>query len=144
MSDIATVWNVQEGAGEWQLAGQVMLSGQDLVTSMYISLFTDRLANPDDVIPDGTLDPRGWWGDTRLGSRLWLLERSKQTQDVLSRARDYVLEALQWFIDDGVVARFDVTTEFTRPGMLGIDVVAWDRAGNQLATRFDWVWSGVS
>lgn len=144
MSDIATVWNVQEGAGDWQLAGQVMLSGQDLVTSMYISLFTDRLANPDDVIPDGTLDPRGWWGDTRLGSRLWLLERSKQTQDVLSRARDYVLEALQWFIDDGVVARFDVTTEFTRPGMLGIDVVAWDRAGNQLATRFDWVWSGVS
>ncbi|WP_235210433.1 phage GP46 family protein [Caballeronia sordidicola] len=31
---------------------------------MLNSLFTDRQARADDVIPDGSDDPRGWWRDT--------------------------------------------------------------------------------
>jgi phage gp46-like protein len=82
---------------------------------MLMSLFTDRQARDDDVIPDGPNDPRGWWGDTNplhpIDSRLWLLDRSKQTQEVLARAHDYIVEALQWMLDDGVLAFFDMTIE---------------------------------
>ncbi|MFM0220017.1 phage GP46 family protein [Paraburkholderia caledonica] len=81
-----------------------------------VSIFTDRTSNPDDVIPDGAGDPRGWRGDIGeekpIGSRLRLLDRLTQTQEVLNNARDYINEALQWLIDDGVVASIDVQTQW--------------------------------
>ena len=105
MADISTIWNSTNG--DWQLSGKSLASGKDLLTAVVISLFTDRQAEPDNPISDGTDDLRGWWGDTgsdRIGSRLWLLERSKRTQATLQLAQGYIAEALQWLIDDGVVA----------------------------------------
>ncbi|HFV5416512.1 TPA: phage GP46 family protein, partial [Escherichia coli] len=37
---------------------------EGLVTQVLICLFTDARADDDDVIPDGSGDPRGWPGDT--------------------------------------------------------------------------------
>jgi phage gp46-like protein len=77
-----------------------------LLTAVIVSLFTDRLAEPGDILPDNN-GPRGWWGDGYngylIGSRLWLLRRSTLTQATLNLAQDYATEALQWMIDDGVV-----------------------------------------
>jgi len=114
MSDIRTVWDAAVARGDWMLSEGALLTGADLSTAMLVSVFTDAMAAPDDVIPDGTGDPRGWWGDqfdpdAPLGSKLWLLEREKQTQTTLNRAYDYLAEALRWLIDDGVVARFDIS-----------------------------------
>lgn len=146
-TDITTVWSIPDGRGDWAQQGASLQSGSDLANAIYISLFTDRQANPDDKIPDGTTDARGWWGDLgrqfKIGSRLWLLEREKQTQDVLNRARDYTNEALQWLIDEGVVAAFELTVEFTRPKMLGIRVIAKKRDGTREAMNFTWAWQGV-
>jgi phage gp46-like protein len=112
-----------------------------------VSLFTDRMAAPDDVIPDGSNDPRGWWGDegetTLIGSRLWLLQRAKQTTETLQRAYDYIAEALQWLIDDNVVARFDITVQWVRESFLGAQIVAYQQDGTSVASAFTWAWQGI-
>lgn len=147
MSDTTTIWNTALSHGDWNLLGAQLQAGNDLDTAVLISLFTDREARPDDVIPDGTTDPRGWWGDNAvhpIGSRLWLLDRSKKTQDTLAQAQDYVVEALQWLIDDGVVARFDITVEWEAPSMLGIQIQAYKQDGAQQSLNYSWAWAGIS
>jgi phage gp46-like protein len=145
MTDIATVW--KDVAGDWQMSGSQLASGGDLVTAVLISVFSDRLANTDDVIVDGSNDPRGWWGDMGasypVGSRIWLLSRAKKTADILLKAKDYLAEALQWLIDDGVVVKFDITTEWGEPNALYASVVAWRSDGSKVAQRFQWVWSSL-
>ncbi len=147
MSDTTTVWDTALGVGDWNLIGAQLQSGDDLDTAVLISLFTDRVARPEDVIPDGTADPRGWWGDDPLypiGSRLWLLYRAKKTQDTLAKAQDYVAEAVQWLIDDGVVAQFDITVEWTDPSQLGIWLVAYKSDGTQQSLNYSWAWAGIN
>ena len=61
-----------------------------LTRAVVISLFTWRRAEPD----DNADVPMGWWGDTwpavqndRYGSRLWLLQRSKLTNQLVQTVR---------------------------------------------------------
>lgn len=70
-----------------------------LTRAVVISLFTWRRAEPD----DNADVPMGWWGDTwpavqndRYGSRLWLLQRSKLTNQLVQTVRGYIRECLQW------------------------------------------------
>ena len=99
-----------------QTAALGLDSTEPLVRAVLISLFTWRRANADDELPAEAR--QGWWGDSfpvepndRIGSRLWLLARSKLTEDTARRAREYAEEALQWLVDDGVVARVEVEAE---------------------------------
>jgi len=148
MSDTATIWDVQNGRGDWVLVGQKLQDGNDLETAVIISLFTDRIAAPDDVIPDGSTNPRGWWGDTDprypIGSRLWLLDRSTQTQAVLNRCQDYCAEALQWLIDDGVAASVDVNAFFPAREMLGVEITINRTDGTTVPLKFQWSWKQLS
>ncbi|WP_434107622.1 phage GP46 family protein [Paraburkholderia caffeinilytica] len=142
MADITTVWDVQRMRGDWVLSGPSLLSGNDLQTAVLISLFTDRLALPSDPVPDG--DRRGWWADDPkypTGSRLWLLDRVKGPQDVPQRAQDYAAEALQWLIDDGVVARFDIVAQWITPDRLDLTITANRRDGSRVAMQFAQVWT---
>ncbi|MDA8092356.1 MAG: phage GP46 family protein [Betaproteobacteria bacterium] len=147
MSDITIVWDPTTGHGDWQVSGADLVGGNDLASAVLISIFSDRTAHPNDVIPDGTGDPRGWWGDDAkypVGSRLWLLARSKQTREVLASAQDYILEALQWLLDDGVAAAVDVGVEWTRPGMLGAQVVVRRHDGSAVTFNFAWAWAQIT
>ena len=138
MTDITTqlIRSVNEGVPpsfDWLMAAPSLQGEQGLQTAIIISLFTDRRANDDDVIPDGSNNKRGWWADAfpavdgqgrssvasagsagatndKIGSRLWLLHREKDMQLVVNRAHDYAVEALQWLVDDGVARRVDVQT----------------------------------
>lgn len=147
-TDISIFWDSSNNRGDWQTLGPVLATGNDLETAILVSLFTDRMAAADDAIPDGSGDPRGWWGDadgtTQIGSRLWLLQRAKQTTETLQRAFDYIAEALQWLIDDKVVARFDITVEWTRTSFLGAKVVAYQQVGSDASTAFQFVWNGLT
>ena len=142
MSDIRITWATTRG--DWSVKGAQLQDGNDLATAVTISLFTDRVAAVDDVPPDGTGDPRGWWADDTqrpIGSRLWLIERAKRTNETLARAESYINEALQWLIDDGVVAAFDVTVEWHAQNTLGARVVARKMAGGVEAMNFEWAWN---
>ncbi|TCK39641.1 phage gp46-like protein [Paraburkholderia sp. BL8N3] len=147
-TDIQIFWDAANNRGDWKTMGPVLSTGGDLETAILVSLFTDRMAAPDDEIPDGSGDPRGWWGDAgnahQTGSRLWLLQRAKQTTETLQRAYDYIAEALQWLIDDGIVARLDITVEWTRESFLGANVVAHQQDGTKVSTAYSWAWNGIS
>lgn len=86
-----------------------------LHTAILLCLMSDRRAEPNDFIPDGSGDPRGWAGDAidpeikPLGSRLWQLRRRELTQDVADLAVVFAHEALQTLIDQNAVAEFKIT-----------------------------------
>jgi phage gp46-like protein len=95
----------------------------DLRALVLVSLFSDRRAEDDDQIPDPTGDPpyrRGWWGDSMrtdgdlFGSRLWLLHGQALSDELADSCADYCREALQWMIDDGLVAEIAIETEIYR------------------------------
>ncbi len=169
MADIQTAWNADTMGGDWLLdpgtrslvwsdqagativddvgqpidaffgANGGIVSGGDLFTAVLISLFTDAAAGDDDVIPDATRDPRGWWGGA-IGSKIWLRLRAKTTDTLLEVVRGDIATALQWLIDDGVVAAIDVTTEYTRPSLLGALVVLKRSDGARTSLKFSRVW----
>lgn len=148
MADIRTVW--MDFAGDITVTGPSLVEDDGLETAVVISLFTDRRATEDDVLPGSPDDRRGWFGDSwpvvdgdLIGSRLWLLHREKQMQSVVSRAREYAAEALQWLIDDGIAKAVNVTAEIVRQGVLGLDIEIV-RSGKPLAKyRFETFWKAA-
>ncbi|SMF77472.1 Mu-like prophage protein gp46 [Tistlia consotensis] len=123
---IALAWDGSTLSGDLQL-GPFGLAGDDsLVTAVLVSLFTDRRALTDDPLPAGAgSDRRGWAGDAlsqvagdRIGSRLWLLKREKQTEETRRRAEDYVREALAWLAEEGLAAGVVVSLEWQGIGLL--------------------------
>ncbi|MES2685735.1 MAG: phage GP46 family protein [Pseudomonadota bacterium] len=101
-----------------------LATGNELSTAVMLSLFTDRRANDDDTLPDGT-DPRGWWADAmdgqRIGSRLWLLESARSLPETFRLAGEYAEEALQWLVDDGIAK----SVQATAVAVGGCDKVMW-------------------
>lgn len=144
--DISLNWDSARSRGDWAMAGADLQLGNDLESAIAISLFTDRIAADDDDIPDGTTDPRGWWADDPqhpIGSRLWLISRAKQTDETLQRAYDYIAEALQWLIDDGVVRGFDIQVQWVRRGYLGAAITTYQPDGRKFQSAYTWAWAGV-
>jgi phage gp46-like protein len=146
MGDIRTAF--KDFSGDWELLSPGLAEDDGLETAVIISLFTDRRAEADDELPAGD-DRRGWWGDAlaevegdRIGSRLWLLSREKQLPQVLARAREYALEALQWLIEDGVASAVDVTAEIVRQGVLGLSVEIRRAGKPPVRYRFEQFWKG--
>ncbi|HDV7160978.1 TPA: phage GP46 family protein [Yersinia enterocolitica] len=141
-TDIKTIWEPDKLLGDWQTGGGGLLDGNDLETSILISLFTDRLARADDAI-DGD-DRRGWWGDTEseypIGSRLWLLRREKLTTKVALKAEDYANEALAWLLDDGVVTAISSNAQIVYPNRLNLIISYQQPAQTQASVKFSWVW----
>ncbi len=143
--DILTTWDLERG--DWLLASPGLAEDEGLKTAIIISLFSDRRANADDVLPNETGDRRGWFGDNfaavdgdQIGSRLWLLSREKQMPNVLLKAREYCVEALQWMIQDGVAKSVDVVAEVFRPGVLAVYITISKPNGNAQQFKFENNW----
>lgn len=122
--DIALIW--KDGHGDIMQDGTDLLTDDSIETAVIISLFTDRRAEPGDIIPDGTTNRRGWWGDTfsqtPIGSRLWLLNREKQMSSVLQRAENYAAEALEWLEDDQLVSAIAITATNPADSVLALRI----------------------
>ena len=118
----------------------------ELAAAVLISLFSWRKSNPDDGVK--APNRQGWWGDTfaevagdRIGSRLWLLQRQKILPTTLRRAEAYAKEALQWLIDDAVVARIEVSAERSGVDQIALLVTCYRPDDTQaLQARFQNVW----
>lgn len=144
-ADVALVWDNETWQADLALRAGDLAADDTLQTAVVISLFTDRRARPDDVLPQADADPRGWWADSlgaegeQIGSRLWLLSREKQTPETVARAREYAEEALAWLVSDGVAAKVEVEVSIPRDGVLGL--IIWiTRPGGPDRQRFDYVW----
>jgi len=116
--DIKISWDTDLMEGDFGFENNDLVSDEGLETAVVISLFTDRKADEDDILPDPDGSKRGWWGDLgsgiendQIGSKLWLLEREKTTEETLVRAKQYIFDALQWMIDDGITNKIEVDVE---------------------------------
>lgn len=119
-----------------------LLASDSLQTAVVLSLLCDRTASESDV-PAGE-DRRGWWADAfaqnqsdKFGSRLWLLAREKRTPETTMRARSYIIEALQWLIDDGLATAVDATVFAAGTDWLVAQVQINLKAGSR-QYRFEW------
>jgi len=151
MTDIARSWSDPfNWLSDWIFDPAIadLATGRDLESAVIISMFSDRLAHPDDRLPDPLdSDRRGWWADWdaeegNIGSRLWLISREKQTEEVRLRVEDYCREALAWMLEDDVADRIVVTAEWNRqaPGRLDVDVLIARAHAVLLHRSFSWAW----
>lgn len=144
--EIALIWDDVFLEGDFEYSDGDLITEQGIKSAVYISLFTDARVDDDTELPDPSSDDRrGWWGDLvsdvegdQIGSLLWLLERAKTEVGILPRARQYVEDALQWLIDDGVATDVKVIVE--RQGVIGNDILAINVKvslveGNEVAVR---------
>jgi phage gp46-like protein len=117
--------NQQSVTVDWLLKPDGTLDDtQALATAVIVALGTDALAAPDDILPDPDSNDRaGWWGDLDagliwngwpIGSKLWLLRRSKitpaeaSTGSTLALVETYIRDAIQPFVDRKICSSFDV------------------------------------
>lgn len=142
--DIALNWDVANAVADIALNGMDLQTDEGLTTAVLISAFTDRAALPDDALPPGITDRRGYWGDDDpqhpWGSRLWLLDRAKQTEETRQRAIDYLKECLQWLIDDGIAGGVDVGATWLATSRLAAAIVITKANGEQVSVQFNYVW----
>lgn len=148
MTDIRTVFIDFDHGADLALEQFALAADDGLETAVILSLFTDARASNDDPLPFGESDRRGWWADAfpsvdrdRIGSRLWLLRREKQTQDTLNRAREYAEEALAWLIADGVARSVEVESFIVRNGVLGLSVVIQRPDASIARFRYETLWN---
>lgn len=127
MADIRTVFIDMEKGADYAIEGLLLQDDNGLDTAVIMSLFTDRRASDDDVLPSGADDKRGSWMDSfpdvdgdKIGSRLWLLDRAKLTQDTVDKVKYYCEEALAWLVQDGIAKAVKVAAEVIRKHPLGI------------------------
>jgi len=103
------------------------------VTPMLLSIGLDRRAAEDDPLPAGRSDwlveaaegaRRGWAGDALdprgelSGSRLWLLDRAKETETARLLYLMWLEEAVSWTAYE-LDRPAETEAEWLRPGVLG-------------------------
>ena len=145
---------------DWLLLDNGTLDeSQALATAVIVALGTDRLADPNDILPDpDSTDRAGWWGDMDaeelfdgwpIGTKLWLLKRSKivgadnPEGATVTRVEQYISEALQPFINMRIATSFDV--EAFRNGVNRIDAYVVIYRGPKLPVelRFQVLWDEI-
>jgi phage gp46-like protein len=110
---------------DWSLLPNGTLDDtQALATAIVVALGTNALAAEDDIMPDpDSTDRCGWWGDMDaseiwngwpIGSKLWLLRRSKiipasaGQASTLAMVNSYIRTAIQPFVDRKICTGFNV------------------------------------
>ncbi len=99
---------------------------QAIASAAAVALGTNALAGTTDILPDpDSTDRQGWWGDLDcdliwgawpIGSKLWLLRRTKILPpqaiegSTETRIQDYIRTALLPFVDLKICTGFDVFT----------------------------------
>lgn len=153
MSDLKISWDTEYMEGDLSPTDNDLENEDGLETAVLLSLFVDRRANDDDELPDIEGSKRGWWGDQvkpviegdQIGSRLWLLERSKTLEEVLPEAKELAMESLLWMIEDGVAAKVEIeveriTNEYGTE-ILALDVNILKTEGTTFSRRYETQWN---
>jgi phage gp46-like protein len=130
-----------------------------LASAVIVALGTHKRANADDILPDeNDTDRRGWWADENaeaiwsgwpIGSRLWLLERHKITDNTarqgstLARIDAYIREALQPFITQRIVSRVDVAVARTELQKIVANIVLYRGPLPAIQLQYQALWAEI-
>lgn len=118
-------------------------------SAIIMSVFCEKRASNHEII-DNSLR-RGWWGNElsdipgfEIGSKLWLLEQSRNTLKELNLSITYMKTAFEWFVTQDYAQSVIVTGELTSSGIrVNIDIrVSQD---NVDTPSFDlWLGTGIN
>ena len=121
-------------------------------TALLISIFGERRADASEVkLPQHR---SGWWGNLilfddgfEMGSKIWILNQKRLTQDVLNMAVAYAYECTEWLIQDRHVKDIFVTGSFTddKYGLpsgitLQIDLTTWN---DEVESKYYTLWNNT-
>jgi phage gp46-like protein len=145
---------------DWSLLPNGTLDDtQALATAVIVALGTNALADESDDLPDpDSTDRMGWWGDLDaqtiwngwpIGSKLWLLLRSKilppeaRQGSTLVIAENYIRAAVQPFVDRRICSGFDVWV--TRVDTQRIDALLRIYRGPlpEIELRYEIIWAAM-
>ena len=149
MADIALFFDGQTGFYDNKIADGDLMSANPLDTAVLISLFTWARASEEEV--EENAPKYGWWGDKvdadnqdSTGSKLYLLRREKITDETIEKAKEYIRQALQWMIEDGVVSEININTIRNSANNERVDAIVTLKRGNNIrAMRFNDLWASL-
>jgi len=143
----------------WLLDDGTLDDTQALATAVIVALGTDRLAGPNDILPDpDSTDRAGWWGDMDaeelfggwpIGTKLWLLKRAKivGVEDpegaTITRVEQYISEALQPFVTNKIATSFDVDAWRVGTQQIEATVVIYRGPTRPVELRFQVLWNEI-
>jgi phage gp46-like protein len=147
--DIKILWDADLLEGDIEFLDGDLLREGGLESAVLVSLFSDRRADNDDIVDDPN-NRGGWWGDLTtsdsdlIGSKLWLLRRSKTTPEAMQLAKQYIYDALEWMIADSVASKIVVTierqTRADNSATMAALVQIQKNDGTTMALKFDDLW----
>jgi phage gp46-like protein len=117
-------------------------------TSIQMSILCERRADPSEV-PDA-IRRRGWVGNVladtpgfEIGSKLWLYEQSRLTNDTLNGVKDAAIQATQWLIDDDLAKNIEASiVGSTGAGKIDLKMTIEFSSG-QVEQRFFELWENT-
>lgn len=125
-------------------SGDISLyTGNDLESAVLMSLFANARATVDEMLHQDHDDPMGWWADDKfkMGSKLWLLRRSKLTANSVRKIHMYITDALDWMIQDGVCAAIKVDVKIVDINAVRVIIQIIKDDGTVLTLNFDDLWA---
>jgi phage gp46-like protein len=145
---------------DWNLLGDGTLDDHyALATSVAIALGTNALADVSDPLPDpDSTDRQGWWGNLDaqeiwggwdIGSKLWLLRRSAiegpnaQRGATIALVNNYIIAALQPFVDRRICSTFTVYSERTSPQQIDSLITIYRGPEPLIELRYQSLWEGI-
>lgn len=147
MSDIAIEYKSQIKEYDISILNGDLKECDDLDSAVIISLFTWARASAGEV--DENAPRFGWFGDKidadntdSTGSKLYLLKRKKITNQTIMDAREYIEQALQWMIEDGVATEIKAEVERNASDVNRVDALVQIVRGDRSRTmKFNDLWS---
>lgn len=139
MTDFALFYN-ENGILDYQISNGALVQPQGFETALDVSLLSDARADASEQ--SKSLMRRGWIVDLlnneNIGSKLWLVEQVRSTVEIREKVLRYVREALQVYIDRGVVESVNVSLE--RVTAFGFSfLVSVFSNGNEESTYYNFV-----
>ena len=127
-------------------------NGGALEASVWVSLFTDALAELEDMTVDLGTDRRGWWAhagravEDSMGSQIWLHLREKRTETARLAIERAAQASVDWLARDGLASSVTVTaTLLDRPrDAIALQVVLVEPNGVRRDWKVDLLWSGLA
>jgi len=145
--EIALVLDPNTGKVDIDLENGDLVTEDTIKTYVYISVMTDRRADPDDEIPDGTDNPRGWWGDNftelvghQIGSKLWLRKRLKLIQEHINLIKDDIKECLRWMVQIKLAKEILIEAEKVDYQTLEVTIDVVLNSGKKIPIQFKIPW----
>ena len=144
MSDLCFDFFSDEMGLDLVLKNSEIQPDESLKSAVLVSLFTDIRCEKTEL-PKGEFSQRGYFGDAIFneltGSKLWLLDRAKYSNDTLIKAKEYAKSALTWLVTDGIAKDVQVEAYFNEQKKMILNVSIYKNNDEFESVTINNLWS---